>query len=189
MTQWLADKAVLHAAEAARAGGIIAYPTEAVWGLGADPDNSQALARLLALKGRPKAKGLILIAANTAQLEPWLATLSVAARAQLEATWPGPVTWLVPNNKLASEWITGDFTTVALRVTDHPVAQALCLNFGGPLVSTSANPLGQAPARTRAQVKHYFESQLQAIAPGCVGARAQPSEIRDLQTGRILRPG
>ncbi|WP_041521977.1 Sua5/YciO/YrdC/YwlC family protein [Gilvimarinus agarilyticus] len=177
------------AAQAAQAGGVIAYPTEAVWGLGVDPANSQAIERLLALKQRERAKGVILIAANLAQVEPWLAPLTGSERARLEASWPGPVTWLVPNRGQASNWVTGDFDTVALRVTDHPVARALCLAFGGPLVSTSANPQGQEPARTRDQVTGYFGDRLQAVAPGQVGSRNQPSEIRDLQTGRIHRPG
>nr|WP_049723005.1 Sua5/YciO/YrdC/YwlC family protein [Gilvimarinus polysaccharolyticus] len=185
----MADDRVAQAARAIKSGGVIAYPTEAVWGLGADPANQQALARLLALKRRPRAKGLILIAANMAQIEPWLAPLSNSHRTQLEASWPGPVTWLVPNNGQASRWVTGDFTTVALRVTDHPVVQALCLAFGGPIISTSANPQGQTPARSALQVQAYFGDQLQAIAPGQVGERNQPSEIRDLKTGRIHRPG
>ena len=180
---------VAAAAQAAKTGGVIAYPTEAVWGLGADPNNPQAIERLLALKQRAKAKGVILIAANLAQIETWLAPLEASDRDRLVASWPGPVTWLVPNHGQASDWITGDFDTVALRVTDHPVAKALCLAFGGPLVSTSANPQGQEPARTSAQVQQYFGDQIQAIAPGQVGARIQPSEIRDLQTGRIHRPG
>jgi L-threonylcarbamoyladenylate synthase len=180
---------VERAARAAKAGGVIAYPTEAVWGLGVDPDNESAIRRLLELKSRPRAKGLILIAASAAQLEPWLAPLAQSDRDQLLNTWPGPVTWLVPNNGHASHWVTGDFDTVALRVTDHPLAQALCLAFGGPLISTSANPQGLEPARTSVQVQHYFGDQIQALAPGQVGARTQPSEIRDLQTGRIHRPG
>lgn len=179
----------MQAAQAVKAGGVIAYPTEAVWGLGVDPCNKHAIERLLALKGRPRAKGLILIAANVAQLASWLAPLSASDRDQLHHSWPGPVTWLVPNNGQASRWVTGDFDTVALRVTDHPQAQALCLAFGGPLVSTSANPQGQQPARTAAQVQQYFADQIQVIVPGNLGARTQPSEIRDLQTGTIHRPG
>lgn len=189
MTDPIVDRGVERAALAAKAGGVIAYPTEAVWGLGVDPCNDDAIRCLLALKNRPRAKGLILIAANVAQIEPWLAPLSASDRARLAASWPGPVTWLVPNNGQASHWVTGDFDTVALRVTDHPLAQALCLAFGGPLISTSANPQGQEPARTSTQVQHYFGDQIQALVPGHVGARSQPSEIRDLQTGRIHRPG
>lgn len=177
------------AADAAKAGEIIAYPTEAVWGLGVDPANEQALERLLALKGRPKSKGLILIAADVAQVAPWLAPLSPAERAQLECSWPGPVTWLVPNRSIASAWVTGHFETVALRVTAHPDVQALCWAFGGPLVSTSANPQGQAPARTQAQVTSYFGKQVKVLDSGQLGSRSQPSEIRDLATGRIQRPG
>src|SRR5690554_3787662 len=101
------------AAETMAAGGVVAYPTEAVWGLGVDPGNVKAIQRLLALKGRPRHKGLILLAADTEQLAPWLVDLSAEQHQLLAATWPGPVTWLLPNRGIASPWVTGDFTTVA----------------------------------------------------------------------------
>ncbi|HEY7883889.1 MAG TPA: Sua5/YciO/YrdC/YwlC family protein, partial [Cellvibrionaceae bacterium] len=122
---------VRRAAAMLAAGGVVAYPTEAVWGLGVDPANPQAVQRLLALKGRPRHKGLILLAANTEQLAPWLLGLSAEQQQRLADTWPGPVTWLLPNRGIASPWVTGDFTSVALRVTDHPLAGALCRAFGG----------------------------------------------------------
>jgi L-threonylcarbamoyladenylate synthase len=185
----VSELGIQQAAQAAKAGEVIAYPTEAVWGLGVDPANEQALERLLTLKSRPPSKGLILIAANVAQVAPWLDPLSPAQRAQLESSWPGPVTWLVPNRGIASSWVTGQFATVALRVTAHPDVQALCLAFGGPLVSTSANPQGLAPARSRAQVTRYFGKQVKVLKSAQLGSRSQPSEIRDLATGRIQRPG
>lgn len=170
-----------------RQGGVVAYPTESVWGLGADPANPEAIRRLLQLKQRPRSKGLILIAANTGQLWPWLALLSAQQRAVLAASWPGPNTWLVPNNGIASSWVVGDHANIALRVTDHPVSQALCLAFGGPLISTSANPQNRPAAKTAVQLRRYFGSELDFIAPGRTGGRRKPSVIRDLATGEVLR--
>ncbi|UTF59101.1 L-threonylcarbamoyladenylate synthase [Gilvimarinus sp. DA14] len=187
MKGWVEHIGVKRCAQVMRAGGVIAYPTESVWGLGADPHNSDAIARLLQLKHRAPAKGLILIAANVNQVEPWLATLSAPERETLLASWPGPNTWLVPNRGLASSWVTGKHSSVALRVTAHPVAAALCQAFGGPIISTSANPQARPAARDATQVRRYFGSQLDAIAPGRTGGRRQPSKIRDLATGKTLR--
>ncbi|MDO3387723.1 L-threonylcarbamoyladenylate synthase [Gilvimarinus sp. SDUM040013] len=189
MTAWLGHHRIRQAAQVLRQGGVIAYPTESVWGLGADPANPRAIARLLDLKHRPRDKGLILIAASLAQVEPWLVSLPSDLRAQLEASWPGPNTWLVPNCAIASPWVTGNHTSVALRVTDHPVAKALCLAFGGPLISTSANPQKRPAAKTAVEVRRYFGRKLDFIAPGQTSGRRQPSQIRDLLTGRILRGG
>jgi len=169
-------------------GGVIAYPTEAVWGLGCDPDDELAVHRLLAFKGRPVDKGLILVAANIDQFSPYLTQISAAEREQLEATWPGGVTWLVPD-QAAPAWIRGQFDSVALRVSSHPLVAGLCEAFGGPVVSTSANPQGRPPALTGLDVRRYFGDQLDGIAPGVVGKQRKPSEIRDLRTGRIVRAG
>lgn len=175
------------AAKQVRAGEVIAYPTEGVWGLGCDPGNSRAVAKLLVLKDRPVGKGLILIAADMAQLEPYIGEISEAQRRQLAETWPGPITWVVPCSSAVPRWIRGDFTTVAVRVSAHPIASALCQAFGGALVSTSANPTGRPPARDPLTVRRYFPRQLASITPGTVGGAQKPSQIRDLSTGAVLR--
>ncbi len=187
MAGWLTHIGVQRAATSMHGGGVIAYPTESVWGLGADPENAEAVRRLLALKHRAPDKGLILIASDLAQVEPWLANLTDAQRDTLRASWPGPNTWLVPNGGLASPWVTGKHSSVALRVTAHPVAAALCRAFGGPIISTSANPQGRPSAKDAVQVRRYFGRQLDAIAPGRTGGRRQPSQIRDLASGKTLR--
>jgi len=171
-----------------RAGGIIAYPTEAVFGLGCDPLNPVAVLRLLAIKRRPVAKGLILIAADLGQLEPFIEPLDPAAQAKLAATWPGPVTWLAPA-RLAPVWLRGDHDTLAVRVTAHPVAAALCRRWGGPLVSTSANIGGRPSARTGLAVRRRLGQWVDQVAPGAVGGAGRPTEIRDLATGRVIRAG
>lgn len=175
------------AVAALRAGGVIAYPTEAVWGLGCDPDDEQALARLLRLKARDPAKGVILVAASIDQAAPWLEGVSEEQRATLAASWPGPATWLVPDNGRAHPLVRGHHDRVALRVSDHPLVVALCEAFGGPVVSTSANRAGEPPAMSAQQVRAVFGDELDAVLDGPLGGLARPSTIRDLVTGRVLR--
>lgn len=170
-------------------GGVIAYPTEAVFGLGCDPRNEDAVNRILELKGRDADKGLILIAASFAQLEPYIVQLDQQTRNELLATWPGPVTWIVPANDSVSTKLRGKHTTLAVRVTDHPLVQQLCNSFGGALVSTSANHSGEAPARTADKVKQYFKNSLDCILEGETGGLNRPTEIRDALTKEIVRQG
>lgn len=177
------------AARALRDGGVIAYPTEAVYGLGCDPLNADAVMRLLALKQRPVSAGLILIAADFSQVEPFLLPVSSRVRRKIFASWPGPVTWLLPARAETPAWLRGRHSNLAVRVTDHAGTVALCRHFGGALVSTSANPRGQIPARSSLQVHRYFSDQLDYQLPGSLGGRDRPSEIRDAQTDQVLRGG
>jgi L-threonylcarbamoyladenylate synthase len=188
---WTLRPQITIAARLIRQGGIVAYPTEAVWGLGCDPWNPRAVDRLLQIKERPLHKGVILLAANFAQAEPLLTHLSAQQIELLKSTWPGPVTWLIPNNgpqnRRLPEWICGQYPAFALRVTNHPVAAALAKAVGKPIVSTSCNPSTQLPARSIQQVRKYFPSELDMILPGPLGGNKNPSEIRDLLTEKILR--
>jgi L-threonylcarbamoyladenylate synthase len=177
------------AARVIRAGGLIAYPTEAVYGLGCDPRNERAVNRLLTLKRRSVHKGLILIAADFAQLEPFLQPLDPPDRARLAATWPGPQTWLVPARTTTPRWLRGRHDTLAVRVTAHPLAAALCRACGHPLVSTSANRSGRPPARTALAVRRQLGNSLDHLLPGPTGGAVKPTAIRDLRTGQIVRSG
>ena len=170
-------------------GGVVAYPTEAVWGLGCDPFDQSAVQRILALKRREAGMGLILVASRIEQLEPFLNSLTPQQISTLEASWPGPNTWLVPDNGVAPGWITGGRPTLALRVSAHPLVCALCDAAGGPIVSTSANPHGFQPARTALKVHCYFGGRVDDVLPGVVGKTANPSCIRELATGHIIRNG
>lgn len=172
-----------------RRAGVIAYPTEAVWGLGCDPANGLAVERLLKIKQRDTGKGLILVAADMKQFAALLAPLSVQQRQLLSASWPGPTTWLVPHHGLVHPLVHGRFDSVALRVSRHPLVAALCKGFGGPLVSTSANPQGRPPAMSGTTVRRYFGGALDYVLEGSLGESARPSEIRDLVSGQIIRPG
>ncbi|HSC74887.1 MAG TPA: Sua5/YciO/YrdC/YwlC family protein [Pseudomonadales bacterium] len=175
------------AVNALHAGGIIAYPTEAVWGIGCDPFCEEAVEELLDIKRRNWRKGVILVAADMAQLEPYLYGLDDTHLQTLIASWPGPNTWLIPNNGAAPDWISGGRDTLAVRVSAHPVVNALCKKFGGALVSTSANPAGKPPARSLFDVRRYFGKQLDAVVPGALGGLQNPTQIRDVITGEICR--
>lgn len=174
------------AAGVLRRGGIIAYPTEAVYGLGCDPLNREAVERLLAIKQRPVEKGLILIAARFEQLSPFLEAQPPEIQRQLDASWPGPVTWLVPANPATPVWLRGRHPSLAVRVTAHPLAAAICEAFGGPIVSTSANPAGRPPARSALQALLRCPG-VDLILHGATGPLAQPTPIRDAVTGKVLR--
>lgn len=176
------------AARAVARGGVIAYPTEAVFGLGCDPWNGSAVCRILELKRRSITKGLIVIAADLAQLEPFVYFPSPAILDRVRSTWPGPVTWLLPARAVVPRWLRGDHKSLAVRVTAHPIAHALCVEIGA-LVSTSANPSGCPPARCAQEVRAYFDNALDYIVPGAVGPEKRPTEIRDAITKEILRPG
>lgn len=170
------------------AGGVLAYPTEAVWGLGCCLDDETAVAQLLALKQRPLHKGLILVSGNAKHFEFLLERCSSEQRARMQATWPGPNTWLVPHHNLVPAWISGRHASVAIRVSDHPIIGALSAALGGPLVSTSANPQGLTPARTALRSRIYFGNAVHYCV-GAVGRSNNPSQIRDLISGQIVRPG
>lgn len=172
---------------ALRAGAVIAYPTEAVWGLGCDPFDEAAVRHLFAMKQRSEAKGLILIAADVAQVESWLSALTPAQKEAVFATWPGPYTWVVPA-PTAPAWLRGDHDSLAVRVSAHPGVQALCRAWGGPLVSTSANKSGQPPVRDEQELQSQFGAELGGILPGRLGGDPKPSEIRDAVSGAVLRP-
>lgn len=175
------------AVRALKRGEVIAYPTEGVWGLGCDPFDPEAVAKLLKLKQRDVGKGLILVAATIEQFEPYLRALTPAQREMLEHSWPGAQTWVIPHAGTFPDWITGYKPTVALRVSAHVGVVALCRAFGGPIVSTSANPSGRAPARTSLQVRRYFSNRLNYVLQGKLGGQLGPTPIRDLISGRPLR--
>ncbi|MCL1634960.1 Sua5/YciO/YrdC/YwlC family protein [Luteimonas sp. SX5] len=172
-----------------KSGGVLAYPTEAVWGLGCDPNNEAAVIRLLAIKQRPVDKGLILIAANLDQLRPYLDLPALPSErlAEVLATWPGPHTWVMPAHRQAPRWITGAHDGIAVRVSAHPIVVALCLAFGGPLVSTSANAAGAPPPRTRGEFDPGLLAAVDGIMDGDTTGLARPTPIRDARTGAELR--
>lgn len=169
---------------------VIAYPTEAVFGLGCDPDSESAVQALLKLKQRPWQKGLILVAAHYDQLTDYINddALDNAARARMFACWPGPVTWVIPARPATPRWLTGQYASLAIRVSAFEPVRRLCLAFGKPLVSTSANLTGQPPARTADEVREQLGAAFPVLDEAVEGLR-NPSEIRDALSGELIRHG
>lgn len=171
--------------------GVIAYPTESVFGLGCDPDCDNAIQKILQLKQRPAHKGLILIAANIEQLQNY-ADFSMLTERQItniKNTWPGPFTWVVPASPSLSKLISGDFDSVAVRVSDHPVVQQLCAQFAKPIISTSANLSGLEACTNAEQVKAMFIDNplLETTIDAAVSGLDNPSQIYHASTGKRLR--
>ena len=183
------DLAPTTAATRLHAGAVLAYPTESVWGLGCDPRNAGAVERLLAIKQRDMAQGLIVIASKAAQLDAFVdwSVLPPDRLAAVHASWPGPNTWLLPCPAHTPRWLRGAHDTLAVRVTAHPVASAMCVAFGGALVSTSANVSGMPAAQQRADLDAALLAQLDGIVAGHTGGDARPSTIRDARSGAVLR--
>ncbi len=177
------------AAVALRQAGVIAYPTEGVWGLGCNPFDEAAVLRLLAIKQRAVEKGMILIAGSLTQLDAivdW-SRLSEVRRSVVINSWPGPNTWVVPAQLRVPRWITGSHDSVAVRVTDHPDVIALCAAFDGPLVSTSANFSSLAPARTRDTLDPALLAIIDGVLVGETAGLSRPTMIRDARSGETLR--
>jgi L-threonylcarbamoyladenylate synthase len=187
ISQTLLDTAT--AVELLRAGHVIAYPTEAVFGLGCDPANEIAVRKLLSIKGRHESAGLVLIASDFAQLEPWVAEVDQELLDRAMQRWPGSVTWLFPKAPAVPDYVAGKHDTIAVRITSHAPSRDLCEAFGGPLISTSANHTAARPARSAGEVDKSFGHQLAGILEGPLGGTDKPSEIRDLKTGKIFRHG
>ena len=170
-----------------RRGAVIAYPTEAVYGLGCDPFDGEAVAQLFALKQRPASQGVLLIAADFSQVEKFIAPVADEAIARARATWPGPHTWVFPRSRQTPAWLAGSHSGIALRVTAHPIAAQLCRAFAGALVSTSANHHGELPARTADEVRSSFGDQVAYIVDGRVGGLERATPIRNAVDGEIFR--
>lgn len=166
-------------------GGIIAYPTEAVYGLGCDPFNETAVKKLLAIKQRSIGKGLILIAADYSQIEDLI--IPGDNIEAIKKTWPGPNTWVFPATNKVPKWITGDFNSIAVRITNHPIAKKLCEEFQKPIVSTSANLSNEPPVKTWQALNPNILNQIDYVIKADVGKEINPSIIRDAVSGRLLR--
>lgn len=169
-----------------RAGGVVAYPTEGVFGFGCRPDDVAAVLRILEIKDRNPLRGLLLIAADLEQLDGWIDLPATVP--DLTSSASNPITWLVPASDVVPTWIRGEHDSVGIRITAHPVAAALCRVAGMPIVSTSANVAGRPPARNAIVLRRQFRQLVDCIVPGHCGPARGPSEIRELATGRLLRP-
>ncbi len=184
---WLVSDSLHDALEALKTGGVVAFPTESVFSLGCDPFNEAAVNKILQLKQRPTDKGFIMIAADWAQVDHLVQAIPPQALARALATWPGPVTWTFPCTDEVPEWVRGDHDTVAIRISDHHICNDLCIQSGGPIISTSANINGQAPARDERSLNLIFPEGVDCVVAGELGDRATPTPIMDVITGETYR--
>lgn len=170
-------------------GGVIAYPTEAVFGVGCDPDNSQAIKKLLAIKNRSEEKGLILLAGDFTQLLPYLdiSQLSSTQIEQILNRWPNGITQVLPANPNISSLLTGRFNSIAVRITDQPDVVTLCAEANKPIVSTSANFSGNSPAKTWQTLDKKLVEMIDYTLKGDTLSFQQPSTIINGLTGEIFR--
>lgn len=183
ITEYEIDQAIDHL----NRGDVIAYPTEAVFGLGCDPENVDAVSRILQIKHRALDKGFILIGSSWDQIEPLINYIRPDLLTQVFETWPGPTTWLFPASDQVPDWIRGNHPSVAVRITAHPIAKQLCELFGRPIISTSCNKSGDPPARDIRTIKLTLKNTVDCIIDGKLGGRLKPTEIRDALTGEVIR--
>ena len=180
---------VYTAARHLTAGGVVAYPTESAFGLGCDPGNEVAVRTLLDIKNRPISKGFILIGSNLDQVLDWLEPIEPRSLARVMASWPGPVTWVFPCKEQVPYYVRGDHQTLAVRMTGHPIAKALCEAFKGPIISTSANFDGQIPATNARTVRLLFGDRIDVLLDGALGGRLNATPIFNAVTGEVVRQG
>ena len=178
---------IQHSVEIVHNGGVIAYATEAVYGLGCDPQSEEATKRILAIKQRPLAKGLILIASQMEHIQPYLGKLSKKEQLAMQSVWPGPVTLILPCSDFAPHWLTGGRDTIAVRITAHQDVRVLCDALGHGLVSTSANLAGCPSIVDESELHEQFGTAIDHIHPSTLGGNDQPSRIIDVRNDRQLR--
>lgn len=170
-----------------RQGGVVAYPTEAVWGLGCDPYNELAVRRILALKSRPEEKGLILITGDKQQLLKWQPHLNAESFERLVSAPTHPTSWVVPDTEVTPTWVRGKHQSVAIRLSQHQPVVDLCNRLEQAIVSTSANPAGEEPAMNIDELKGYFGETLDGIYDAPLGGATSPSQVKDILTGKVFR--
>lgn len=187
MNNWQYNTQFVSAMRALETGGVIAYPTEAVWGLGCDPLDALAIEELLCLKSRPVEKGVILVGGCMSDFDFLLHDLAPKLYKTLELSWPGHNTWLVPHKNRVSPLVHGAHDTVAIRVSTHPLIKAITETFGGPIVSTSANPAGKPPAKSSIKARNYFLKSGISFMPGSIADKQRASIIRHLISGKVVR--
>ncbi|HEY9029919.1 MAG TPA: Sua5/YciO/YrdC/YwlC family protein [Kangiella sp.] len=178
---------MLYAAQRIQQGGVIAYPTEAVYGLGCHPKAEQAIQRILEIKRRPWQKGLILVASTVEQIKPYLSEEGLTLINCFNEQHKRPVTWLLPVNAEVSPLLRGEHEKIAVRLSTNPYVKALCDAANSALVSTSANRAGQPEMTKAEQVRCQMGSELDLIIVGPTGGHTRPSSIIDAQTREVLR--
>jgi len=178
---------ITKAVELLKQGKVIAHATESVFGFACDPFDADAVTRILQIKRRPYKKGFIVVASSWEQLEPFVETIEPTRLAFVLNTWPGPFTWVFPARQGLPEWIRGEHSTVAARVTAHPLAAELCERYGKALISTSCNRSGDYPTRDYRTTQITFGNEVDLVLPGKTGGSIRPTQIIDAVTGEVFR--
>ena len=183
--------AVRRAAEVLRRGGLVAFPTETVYGLGADAENPVAVRAMFAAKGRPADHPVIVHLADSQHIDEWAVQVPDEARALAGRFWPGPMTLILRRSRRASDLVTGGLDTVGLRVPGHPVAQALLHAFGGGIAAPSANRFGRVSPTHASHVAREMDGLVALVLDGGPCQVGLESTIIDLSSSQpgILRPG
>ncbi len=180
------DTQLNQAIQCLKSGGVIAYPTESVYGLGCDATDLESVSRILKIKKRDPDKGLILLVSDIQQASRFIIPLTEQQIAKLNQPSAHAITWLLARNRAVSTLITGTHSKLAVRVTTHPIAKMLCEGFGSPIISTSCNLHGQPSHRDAESVASDSSLDLDLIIEGSCG-REPPSRIIDLLTGARIR--
>ena len=183
----LIGQSIAQAVATVKQGGILIYPTECVFGMGCDYNNETSVNRLLQLKQRPVEKGLILVASHIQQVLPLIQPSQRADLARALKTWPGHHTWVFPATKRVPQWITGQFDTLAVRISSHPTVKSLCDALGQPLVSTSANISGQASADSCQELSLIWRNDVDYYLSLPLGGKSKASSIRLASNGAQIR--
>jgi L-threonylcarbamoyladenylate synthase len=179
------------AAEVLRAGGLVAFPTETVYGLGADASSAKAVSRLYAVKRRPSDHPVIVHFASAAQAFRWASRVPESAKKLAAKFWPGPLTLILKRSSLAKDFVTGGQDTAGLRVPAHPVAQKLLKEFGGAIAAPSANRFGLVSPTTATHVREDLGKDVDVVLEGGPSEVGIESTILDLSGPApvLLRPG
>jgi L-threonylcarbamoyladenylate synthase len=185
------DQYIDKAVNIIKSGGVIAYPTEAVFGFGCDPLNEKALQRIVSLKNRDSSKGLIVVGASFEHIIRYICLDKIPKQKLREilSIWPGPFTFIMPASANLSNLLTGNRDTIAVRVSSHPVICNICNALNGAIVSTSCNLSGFEPMRLYSDVELNFADKVDMVIHENVGVCTSPTKIIDAITGRILREG
>jgi L-threonylcarbamoyladenylate synthase len=182
MSPWKLNRFV----DAVLRGAIFGYPTDTIWGIGCHPLIANSAARILAVKNRSPDKGMILLSSRIDYCKPYM-DIDPEQLALMEQPTARPTTWLVRASKQCPPWVNGNFATVAIRVTDHPLVKSICGKLEAPIVSTSANRSGKSTVRNIIQLRKQFAAELDFIISGYALGSGQQSEIKSLSSGKVFR--
>ena len=182
------SKDIAEAAKVIRAGGVVVFPTDTVYGIGANALNARACKKVYDIKGRERHKALIVLVSDVKMLDK-VAVLPQKYRSTLKKIWPAPLTVILKARGAIPRVVTAGSTTVAVRMPDNKITLSLIRAAGVPIVAPSANPSGRTPSKTGAQAKKYFNGKVDAIMDAGGTQHQKPSTIIDLSSLAVLREG